>query len=90
MYAKRAFVHWYVGEGMEEVGPRHSIAAVMYLFPPSRASSPKLGKTSLRWRKTTRRLAPTPSMLKRKSSTSHFVRESGFLVLQENILRNSC
>ena len=28
MYAKRAFVHWYVGEGMEEV----MVLMVLYFF----------------------------------------------------------
>ena len=32
MYAKRAFVHWYVGEGMEEV--RSRTPAMVPPFPP--------------------------------------------------------
>lgn len=34
MYSKRAFVHWYVGEGMEEVGDHtlpHSLYMLIYV-----------------------------------------------------------
>ena len=52
MYAKRAFVHWYVGEGMEEV--RSRTPALVPPFPPlarSAHAAPVL----------TRALPPTPS-----------------------------
>merc|ERR1719197_2407110 len=52
MYAKRAFVHWYVGEGMEE----GEFSEARENLPPSR--------------RTTRRLAPRPLMVKARKRKS--------------------
>ncbi|CBY23309.1 unnamed protein product [Oikopleura dioica] len=51
MYAKRAFVHWYVGRRNGR-----------------KVSSLKLAKTSQPWKRTTRKLAWTPTTLKAKKT----------------------
>ena len=68
MYSKRAFVHWYVGEGMEEVRVLLllDIAVSDVLF---RVSSPRPVRTLLLLRRTTRRSAWTPPTLRRRAST---------------------
>ena len=71
MYSKRAFVHWYVGEGMEEV----RLAALTFTIGTSltslrifRANSLRLVRISQRSRKIMKRLARTPLILRRKAS----------------------
>src|ERR1700722_12182287 len=55
MYSKRAFVHWYVGEGMEEVC--NALYQLIWLDPcSSRVSSLKLVRILPHWRKTTKKL----------------------------------
>lgn len=68
MYSKRAFVHWYVGEGMEEV----SLLSLV-MFDPSltskyRVSSLRPVRISQRLRRITRRSVPILPMLRRKVS----------------------
>jgi hypothetical protein len=70
MYSKRAFVHWYVGEGMEEVSATLVLSCVpsfLLLFP--RANFPRLVRISLHSRRITKRLVLTPLMLRRKVNT---------------------
>ena len=71
MYSKRAFVHWYVGEGMEEV----RLAALTFTIGTSltslrifRANSLRLVRISQRSRKIMKRLARIPLILQRKAS----------------------
>src|SRR6202453_2088732 len=69
MYSKRAFVHWYVGEGMEEVSFPNQDIAHCSLIDVHRANSPRPAKISQRSRRTTKRSAQTLLMLKRKAIT---------------------
>lgn len=62
LYSKRAFVHWYVGEGMEEV------SSIINCDSPAnewcRVNSPKLVRTLLLLRKITRKyVSPFPCLL---------------------------
>ena len=68
MYSKRAFVHWYVGEGMEEVSYylRHP-CLLLIVFP--RVNSRKLVRISLPSKRTTRKSAPTLLTSKTRPNT---------------------
>ena len=74
MYSKRAFVHWYVGEGMEEVRLAAFIVGTsltsLRIF---RASSLKLVRISQRLRKIMKRLARIPLILRRKASIKEII-----------------
>ena len=77
MYAKRAFVHWYVGEGMEEgefsearYGSQKFYYSLILMTPLMYCS----GRTWLPWRRTTRRLAWIPETWRTRTmgtSTEH-------------------
>lgn len=69
MYSKRAFVHWYVGEGMEEVSRVLIIIIDVAHVVATRVSSRRLVRTWQRSRKITKKLELTPQMPKMKSST---------------------
>jgi hypothetical protein len=68
MYSKRAFVHWYVGEGMEEVSRIQSTRPQLSLYSTFilRVSSRKRARISQRSRRITRKSAPTPWMRKKR------------------------
>lgn len=71
MYSKRAFVHWYVGEGMEEVR-RLSFAPLSKASPCRRVNFQRLGRILLHWKRITKRWAPTRQMLKKAPSIKQF------------------
>merc|ERR1711924_423748 len=69
MYAKRAFVHWYVGEGMRKV------------------SSPRLVRTSLPSRRTTRKSPLRPPKARARRRTS--ARSTKQLLFSQVVCANS-
>ena len=73
MYSKRAFVHWYVGEGMEEVCSSGVVASV-FNFRIFRVNFLRLVKTSQLLRKITKRLAQIPPTLRIASTKGLGVR----------------
>ena len=80
MYSKRAFVHWYVGEGMEEVRLAAFIVGTsltsLRIF---RANFLRLVRISQRLRKIMKRLALIPLILPRKSSIKKVILGFGSL-----------
>lgn len=74
MYAKRAFIHWYVGEGMEEVSRRRQYDFSCVIDQGEcRVSSPKRVKTSLPLKRTTRKSVPTLLTMKRRPSNTRWI-----------------
>jgi hypothetical protein len=64
LYSKRAFVHWYVGEGMEEVSIAFS-SPRSHIHRRYRVSSPRLVRTWPLLKRTTRR---SPSIVPVRAS----------------------
>ena len=67
MYSKRAFVHWYVGEGMEEVCSQQCFHMHIKLIP-CRVNFRKHVKILQPSSVTTRRSAQTRPMLRKKAN----------------------
>ena len=72
MYSKRAFVHWYVGEGMEEVRAQPIILGSSSNPTWTRVNFPRLVKILQLLRRTTKKLALILLIPRRKSSTRPF------------------
>lgn len=74
MYSKRAFVHWYVGEGMEEVRPftLFRLHTLTLIYCDLRVSSLRPVKILQHSKRITKRLVLTPLTLKKRAS----IRES--------------
>ena len=76
MYSKRAFVHWYVGEGMEEVRlAAFMIGTSLTSLRMIRANSLRLVRISQRLRKIMKKLARIPLILQRKTSFKEITSE---------------
>ena len=69
MYSKRAFVHWYVGEGMEEVCRLFRITKCKIDVRRFRGNFRRPVKTLQRSKKTMKKSVLIPLMLKRTQST---------------------